>query len=338
MSTVRRRPSQPPVEARFSDGGELVEGGGAVAASARKASSWSFGRRRLRRPAARRRWRRVRARDRRPQRARLGARALLRPRLRLHDHAADRRARRRRRRDERAPGRRDARRDLVDVRRLRVAHECDRDRPAPLSAAPPRRNGRVPRHRARHTERVRGDRPRLRAGIHGRRPAPRGYVREGHVGLRGGGHPSDRSLQPRGRSDGAAGRRGGRATAGRSVGGRRAAPLVHALAHEHRGLRDRSRALLRAARPRHHRRSRRVDRGRRRGRGGRPARSPARSRRVALARPERRAVVAVLPRRERSRARNGRQLRPRGVPASRSSASATGTTGCCSASSRWRPA
>ena len=61
---------------------------------------------------------------------------------------------------------------------------------------------------------------------------------------------------------------------------------------------------------------------------------------VALlgARPERSAVVALLPRRGGHRARDGaRPIRRAGL-GSRSSASGTGTTGCCSAWSRSRPA
>ena len=61
----------------------------------------------------------------------LDTRALLRPGLRLHDHAADERAR------AAGPtlrgaaaGGADARRDLVDVRRVRLADQCRRGRPA----------------------------------------------------------------------------------------------------------------------------------------------------------------------------------------------------------------
>src|SRR5664279_1864810 len=82
--------------------------------------------------------------------SRLDARAVLRPRVRLHDHAADLRARSAADPARPRPGCAHARRDLVDVRRLCVAHECGAGRPPEPAALAARRDGELPRARTRH--------------------------------------------------------------------------------------------------------------------------------------------------------------------------------------------
>src|SRR5437867_13431252 len=75
-------------------------------------------------------------------------RALLRPRLRLHDHAADGGSLPRADAALARPGRAHARRDLVDVRRLRVDDERRQRAHGDPPAAPARRDGRLLRPRA----------------------------------------------------------------------------------------------------------------------------------------------------------------------------------------------
>ena len=166
---------------------------------------------------------------------------------------------------------------LVDVRRIRVADECDRDGSPALPDRADRRHGRLLDRRARDPRCVRERRTRVRARLpRGRAPARRD-VCEGDVGLGGRGDPADRPVQP---DDGRAGRprwcTGRRRPVGALDRGRRP-DLVHAVAHRHRRVPGLGVALRRAARPRDHRRARRVRR-RDRSRCRRPSSRP-RSRR-----------------------------------------------------------
>ena len=178
---------------------------------------------------------------------------------------------------QRAAGRRDARGDLVDVRRLCVADERDRDRPAAVPAPAPRRDGRRSSSIAlaipsayESTGLAFGLGYAVVVVLHAGMYVKGTSVSEVAAILR---------IVPFNLTAAAlvlVGGARGRSAAGRPLGRRGAPALVHAVVHEHRGLRDRRGALLRAARARDHRRARRVDRRRRRRRGRRPARSSAR--------------------------------------------------------------
>ena len=237
------------------------------------------------------------------------------------DHAADRRARRRRRRGLSGAGRRDARGDLVDVRRLRVADERDRDRSPAVPAPPARRDGRVPRHRARGPD-----------GVRERTVSPSGIGYLVVVLLHGAMYAKGTSV-----SEVAAILRivpynltaAGMVLVGGIAGGDAQDVLwllaalllwVHAVVHEHRGFLVAASALRRAARPRDHRRARRVGRRHRRRCRSRPLDLELVLVALLVARPQRLAVVALLPGRGRCRARDGRARRRRAAPGSRSSA------------------
>src|SRR5204863_4001524 len=79
-----------------------------------------------------------------PSQPGLDARTVLRPRLRVHDHAADDRARQGADVARAGAGRAHAGRDLLDVRRLRVADQRRRTRSGEPAAAAARRHGGVP--------------------------------------------------------------------------------------------------------------------------------------------------------------------------------------------------
>src|SRR5438132_3166117 len=94
-------------------------------------------------------------------RARHDARAVLRPRLRLHDHATDDGALPRAERPRAPAGRGDAHGRLVDVRRVRVDDECGPREYGSSALAPARRDGRLLRLLARYSPSV----PRQRAAL-----------------------------------------------------------------------------------------------------------------------------------------------------------------------------